>query len=259
MNLPTRSLPERYSGAISTSHLEVLPTPGDVDMLIATGWVRDPLGGLLLRLRAEWDAASGDYKLAKRHMREAEHMGRIMAREAENSPGQAGKILKQRDDMLASAERAARTAHAIALTHLKTLDAAKHEVAEFALKMAVRQKFDRPPEVVIGVAQRALQVWLDERCPFCGGRGFTGGAHRADPKVICQQCDEGRARLRMGDSDRAHEFGRALLRVVDKVTTQTHDRWKQFLSRRDGPLATDYPRALTDRLRDLNSTQAAED
>ena len=50
------NIAERYSNSVVTSHLEVKPTPGDVDLLIAAGWVADSLGTSLYRLRVEFEA-----------------------------------------------------------------------------------------------------------------------------------------------------------------------------------------------------------
>jgi hypothetical protein len=51
---------ERYARAINSSHLEVKEEArGDADTLIAAG-MAETLGVMLARLRAEWDAQSGE-------------------------------------------------------------------------------------------------------------------------------------------------------------------------------------------------------
>lgn len=50
---------ERYGRAVSSSHLELKVEPGDIDVLIAAGMVREGLGTGLLRLRFEFDSISG--------------------------------------------------------------------------------------------------------------------------------------------------------------------------------------------------------
>ena len=54
------SVAESYSRAIGSSHLEMTRwfEDGDLDTLIAAGWVEETLGIGLLRLRAEFDAIS---------------------------------------------------------------------------------------------------------------------------------------------------------------------------------------------------------
>lgn len=47
---------ERYSRAISSSHLEWKVEPGAIDMLTAAGMIQETLGTGLLRLRAEFDS-----------------------------------------------------------------------------------------------------------------------------------------------------------------------------------------------------------
>lgn len=49
------AMDERYAKAVGSSHLEVKPDPGDVDVLIAAG-AANTLGVRLMRLRIEFDA-----------------------------------------------------------------------------------------------------------------------------------------------------------------------------------------------------------
>lgn len=50
---------ERYSRAMRSSHLEMKVEPGDLDVLISAGKVKENLGTGLMRLRFEFDEISG--------------------------------------------------------------------------------------------------------------------------------------------------------------------------------------------------------
>lgn len=67
MNEP-RTIEESYTSAGNASDLTVKAEQrGDADVLIAAGWTPGLLGGVLMRLRSEWDGAA-----KKRHMDETE-------------------------------------------------------------------------------------------------------------------------------------------------------------------------------------------
>jgi hypothetical protein len=61
---------ERYSQAVRSKNLSSQRV--DVEYLIAAGKIKETLGVLLYRLATEWDMASGDYRLALRHVRALE-------------------------------------------------------------------------------------------------------------------------------------------------------------------------------------------
>ena len=60
-----KPLEERYLGSATSIHLRLdLEKPGDVDLLIAAGWIKESLATSLYRLRGEFDRAAGPLRLA---------------------------------------------------------------------------------------------------------------------------------------------------------------------------------------------------
>lgn len=120
------TIAERYSRALESHHLEVKEGRGDVDLLVAAGWVHDGLGTKLYRLRSEWDAVRGEHRLAEAAAQVADkkHTVRVraVARMAEGDD--RAEALQYARDQIAAAERAALTARALIMVHLKTLHAA---------------------------------------------------------------------------------------------------------------------------------------
>lgn len=49
------SVADRYARSVGSSHLETTEFTGDIDALIASGWVRESLATMLWRLRVEFD------------------------------------------------------------------------------------------------------------------------------------------------------------------------------------------------------------
>ena len=94
---------ERYSSALRSSHLELTAKPGDVDLLIPSGWTRDGLGCQLYRLRVEFDS-----------------INRLELARADNL-----------------------TAKLMTLNHLTTLRPALSALAEFAQGLAARSGIEQ--------------------------------------------------------------------------------------------------------------------
>ena len=285
-----RSLPERYAGAIASSHLEVLPRRCDVDYLVAAGWTRDGLGAMLYRLRTEYDAVRGERQLAILNAQAAARMAASLMRaaaqinakraeeldatKAHRMEGDAQRTMGNATAVADEANRAALTARALIMVHLKTLPEACTAVHGFARMHAIRSRFMPPKipahevrrnEVVAKVAARALDVWIDPACPHCQGRGFHGGY--TEPVVICQECGgttnrlSGRRGERLGKSEAAHQFGLSLLAEMDRKAETVERAMQRFL---DGHLHTtrmadEAWRRLLARLDELRSAAAQED
>lgn len=225
------TLAERYAGAMNTTQMRVLPTPGDVDILIAAGWVRDGLSAALFRLRNEWDLAAGEYRLAAYQLRAAEIEVRDLCRQIERNPDPEFRRTTMRKgcEILRRAERAALTARALALVHLQTLDPAKKALCAFAIGHATRERFLRSDDVVSRIAMKALEVWLDEVCRACSGVGYLGG-NGLVPRMKCPNCDTtGRRPARLGDSDADHEFGRSILSAMERKAAFIERAWARWL------------------------------
>lgn len=260
------TMAERYSAAIGTSHLEVKERRSDVDLIVAAGWTHRDGGGLgvaLYRLRTEWDAAAGEYRMAQRHLREAEIGVKRAARlPAENK---AKRIEAFEAHRLAAGN--ALTAKALCMVQLKTLYGAKQALGAFAITFATRQRYMRDDAHVLAVAGRTLSAWLDSQCQACRGRGFSGGWNA--PMVLCTACGStgdtltstGGNRLFLSPSSAGHEFGRALLVRMDATCNYVERQMKRYL-RQHGPAAEtteDAKAKLRARLQELRSTEAETD
>lgn len=134
------TMPERYARAMESSHLEMSnERAGDVDLLIAAGWVKEGLGTMLYRLRVEFDSVN------QLELRKADQL----------------------------------TARVLTLMKLRTLPSAREALWVFAVRHATRVKFMVSNKAVGQIMGQALDAWLDPLCHTCDGRGFTGGSGKA--------------------------------------------------------------------------------
>lgn len=217
---------ERYSKAIVTSHLEVKPTAGDVDMLIAAGWLADNLGTALYRLRVEFDACD---------VRSIKPLDPEPAPDWTHMPGneEAAKLWHATEQARILKEFAARrvTAKALALLHMKSLRATVEAVGTFAWFQARRLRYDASPRTVNAIVGRAVDLWLDPICHHCGGRGFNGGF--GVPLILCTHCDGTKVRRpRLDKTEPGHQFGLALLAEMDRKADIVARRMGTYLSGR---------------------------
>lgn len=192
------TMEERYIKATKTSRLDLsLLRAGDLDVVIAAGWVReDEFGVRLLRLRSEFDAVN-----------------RIE--------------LQQAADSL--------TARVLTLMQLRSLEPVKRQLGALALRRALKDKF--PPrknwsEVVLKIAGRSLDAWLDPNCHVCSGRGKIG--RHGMPQTICTKCDGGTRRVRFDKSDEGHRLGRTLMTEMDSAVDRVCGELARYLKQR-GP------------------------
>lgn len=254
---------ERYGNALDSHHLELHPERrGDVDILIAAGWCSETLGTMLYRLRTEFDAVRSLQQQASMALGEGMKQTRQLALAATKAAAD------ERDELAALAEdtrervnKAALTARLFVLMGLKSLTSTKQALGHFAEAHAIRTRFQGPPPAVRLIAGRALDLWLDHRCPHCEGRGFNGGF--GVPKVLCAECGAtGRRQMRLGDNDARHEFGRSLLVEMDRKTEAVERLMRKFLMQH-GPAASaansEAARELHQQLHNLRSAAAQED
>jgi hypothetical protein len=127
---------ERYSRAITSSHLRASDAACDVDLLITVGAMRDELGPLLYRLRVELDVVRGDELLVQQHRRELQAAIKFstaqMRREVKYGPPRAAAdldVLQQREQQL---QEEAGMAYAKALLQLRSLPAARDALGRWA-------------------------------------------------------------------------------------------------------------------------------
>lgn len=217
---------ERYSSAVVTSHLEVKPTAGDVDLLVAAGWVADTLGTSLYRLRVEFEAC--DLRSVQPlRPEEAPEWTHLEGNEA------AAKLWHAREHLRILEEFAARrvTAKALALLHLKSLRPTVEAVGVFAWFLAGRERYAGEPATVNGIVGRVIDLWLDPICHHCAGRGFNGGF--GVPLVICTHCGGSKVRRpRLAKSEAGHQFGLTLLSELDRKADKVARLMTRFLKNR---------------------------
>lgn len=272
---PTKpSIDERYSQAIESKDLAVVPGRCSVDFIIAAGWVQESLGTALFRLRTEWDVVRSELRLAEDHARDGtreawrlSRMGAAAALKAKTDEDRstASNTQENAAQLFHDVETAALTARALALAHLKTLESTKNALYAYAIGLGVRTKvYDL--QRIRETTGRALQVWLDPTCPHCGGRGFNGGFREA--LRWCQECDRTGKRMngtngfRLGKTDFQHQWGRTLLSDMDRKCDRVTAAMRMFLhsSRKPDPaIGAAEHAALQARLRGLRSSEAERD
>lgn len=269
------SLDERYGRAISSAHLEVLPTRCSVDYLVAAGWCADSIGVKLFRLRSEFDTVRADHQQAKSNLRadtadaralDAKAQAASDSAKSEDDKDIAALRHAEANEAFKEAEATALTARALVLIHLKSLRETSLALQVFAAQLATRKRFMRPDSDVLHIAGRALDLWLDPNCPACDGRGFRGGFR--EPVVLCTHCDgtgnreRGRRGFRLAQAEASHQFGRTLMADMDRKADNVAQAMRRFL--RDGGAAQQSLRpavveALRLQLVDLRSAQAQEE
>lgn len=183
---------ERYSKATESSDLRVrAERRGDVDALIAAGWIKDGLGPTLYRLLVEFDTV-------RAQLRGAASLSRI--------------------DRL------------LVLDRLKSLRLAHVALRVFAIEQAEEQRFFRPDRIVWFLTDRVLGVFLDPTCPHCAGRGFNGGSHRGEPQVLCRPCrGAGHRRDQIGRDDQERAFAQHLLGQLDVTLDEVDRQMRAFM------------------------------
>lgn len=173
------TLRERYSRAMSSSHLELTPhRRGDIEIIMAAGGAGMPdsrredgrtfsanvedrrllLASSLVRLMAEYDEVRGQRAVARRnfeagdtkdHQRSeaATAVNRESGRRARlgEAPMDADElrvcVMKAAEAMRDQLAHDARMAHAFVLMRLKSLASTKQEFGEWAMQMAIRRRF----------------------------------------------------------------------------------------------------------------------
>lgn len=236
---------ERYSSATESSNLKVSSERrGDVDMMIAAGWVPDTLGALLYRLRVEFDACDlrtirmlsqdppperitalavpvdGESKEAAAS-RTADYQAKLRAWVTAE-----GKRVK--DDF----ESRRVVAKALAMVHMKSLPAAVTSLGQHACIMATRTRFMQPDAEVHKLVGRVIDAFLDPLCHQCEGRGFNGGGRheQSGPRLRCRACRESGKRLGgIGRSDAEVTFVRSLLADMEERMTSVEAMMGRFL------------------------------
>lgn len=264
-----RTIAERYGDATQATNLEVnTEERRDADYLVAAGWSRVHLGAALHRLRAEWDLAAGDYRLAQEHQkrvrRTVDHLWQDLKPQLVAGPCQGLRVIV---DIEKAAADAALTAKALAMVHLKTLREATNALGGYAEYQAIRQRLALDLGQVRRVASKAMQAWLDGSCHACGGKGFTGGY--LTPMVLCTEC-RGTAKARAFDPAKARTpadaFMQFLLAEMDRKCHRMDRSMSRRIREREPALTQEQnqdrvaaQRDVKKRIAALSSTAAQED
>ncbi|WP_298235902.1 hypothetical protein [uncultured Azohydromonas sp.] len=210
---------ERYSRAITSSHLRAGDAASDVDVLIAAGAMRDELGPLLYRLRVELDGVRGEQLLVQQRQREVQAAIKVsmalVQREMRRGPPRAAEdleVLLRRQQQLHGEER---VAYAKALQQLRSLPAARDALGRWAVVEATRRYFMRPDSVVVAITGQVLRTFLEPRCQSCHGLGTKGG--NGKPLQVCRWCSgTGRAQEALGRDDVERNFATYLLAEMER-------------------------------------------
>lgn len=204
------TLGERYSAATESSDLAVKPTRADVDYLIAAGYAAG-LGPALYRLQAEFLLARPALDATHRWARKQFEMADELRKQ---------KHEEQAKQVSDAARASIKTEYVVALINLRSLREVRDQWGPYAIGFAERQRFTKKEYVIRIIAGRVLDLWIDPRCEFCGGRGFTGGEHRGEMQGYCRPCHgAGLRRPSVGNDDSERLFAGRLLLELDKLAS----------------------------------------
>lgn len=224
------TIAERYSRAATSSHLKLKVEAGDVDVVIAAG-LADSLGTTLLRCRLEWDSQQSQVQQAIENrlhglgIADAVKKAAKSQDDADKRAAQAGAAEEMRLDV----ERAAITARMLVLMRMGSLEPAAAAAQRFALQRVARRNLHVDPVAIERVVKAALDVWLDQRCHACAGRGFSGGY--GSPIISCRACRASGKRRRVFPAKTAHEFtlGEWLMAEFERMVEAASKRMNQSL------------------------------
>lgn len=225
------TLEERYSRAMSTSHLEVKDRPGDVDMLIAAGWCKETLGTMLYRLRSEFDAVKGgEHAVASAELDRIDRMIEKCRDDFQHHRHPKQFLRVEIEQLEAAAKRTALTSRALILARMKSLDPTKQALARWAVVQATKLTFMKDDVAVCRLAGRVLEAFLDPVCGSCRGRRFHGGY--GTPRMICRACSgTGERRVHIGVDGEERQFAGRLLALMDGMLATVNQQMRAFLRR----------------------------
>lgn len=284
------TIKERYTRALNASRLVLAERPGDVDLLIAAGWIKEGLATQLYRLMAEFDTARGDLRVAQQEQKRlADERERAKDARAD-AERQAAREWKREDlgphrgaghdevaataarlvDGLAQrAEDAALQARAFAMLQLKTLGDTKQAVWRYADQAATRKGLVAlTPQGVATIVGKVLEAMLDPLCPGCQGSGKVGvfpnqHLHTGKGPAFCG--GSGRRKVELAPDAVGELFGRWLLADLERKAARVDQLMRQFLHRYQSEQPTfkaDSAAAVSElqrRLVELRSAEAAVD
>lgn len=199
---------ERYSTALGAGATRVAARASSGDIVLAAALQHNRVGAALLRLQAEYDVVRQDLERAGLIRPRTIERGRELLREAETLERDAAKAAKKFQDvervayerkaLALRAEAATLTkerttaevlsARTFILLNLKTLTEAKQLVGALALRMSAKRKRPFEPDIVLVLAGKVIDVFLDPNCHQCDGTGKTGSVYLGEVEKQCRPC-----------------------------------------------------------------------
>lgn len=229
---------ERYASALGSSNLRLKDRAGDLDVVIAAGFLDNGFAAALMRLRLEYDLIKGEHQLADAQLRakeaDAKRQKDQVGADGNVLPGPAGAdgmpttAAQRSKSILKDAERSACAAHAVILLTMTTLALAKEMMGHFTIREAKRQKFERPIKELFSIAGLVLDVHIAPTCRHCAGRGFNGNLQRGERQAPCRPCrGSGTRRDTMGKTDADRLFASHLLMTMDAIVAEAERQLRQ--------------------------------
>lgn len=228
------SIAERYSRASTSSHLKMQDhQTGDIDVVTAAGWVsRVPesrwleaevqlgrsLGVILLRCRGEWDMQRAQMEQAEANAQAgvaAVKAALLAVAKAEKGEGTGEPLV----DIAALREANAaelQTSRSLIMMRMESLPRAMTGLLRLGVMRANRRSMTLQPEAIARCAASVMDVWIDQRCDACAGRGYNGGAGL--PQIKCRACGGMRVKRRVFPTKSTEEntLGEWLLNVMNE-------------------------------------------
>lgn len=231
---------ERYSSAVESSNLRLGERRGDADYIIAAGLVPNGMASALYRLQVEYDSVRVEHHAAEQRMRDTEAFAKRQRDDKPLGPDEdpekrRPKTAEQKAaELLKAAEGAALTSHVLILSQLQSLREAKALFGQYAVVAATKRRFMQPDRVVLALAGRVLDVFLNPRCRHCEGRGFTGGGRHehTSPEIFCRPCrGSGQRRDMVGETQDERNFAGHLQMLVDALMFDVQKQIRTGLNR----------------------------
>lgn len=177
---------QRYARAARSSNLKLDDiAPRDVDVVIAAGF-SERLGTMLLRCRNEWAAQRAEFDRMFAVLNTDRAAAAVAKKQAisEGERTKAAPDFKAAEKITEDSKRALATSRALALMAMQSLGAAAAMFHEAAGARSHRLGLRLSTPEIADCVGNGLDLWLDQRCAHCAGRGFNGGY--GVPVVVCR-------------------------------------------------------------------------
>jgi|DEB19_MinimDraft_2_1074335.scaffolds.fasta_scaffold02589_6 hypothetical protein len=243
------------------------------DLILAAGLQRCWAGALLLRLRTEYDIVRSELERAGQIAPSAGRGAWELHQEAERLHAMVLAGVPKAQEMMDRAEALkqeaaalqartpaeVKTARAIILVSLKSLQAARREVGVLAIGMSAKPKRNLGADVALRMAGRVLDVWLDEVCHRCDGTKRIGNRYAGEQDRECPACKgTGHRRDILGANQHEALFAGDLLEEIQCQVAAAAAGIKAAMRADGGPAKPISPEFVR-RLAELRGVDAAAD